>query len=196
MKSQPQPPSNAESSSSLNLADLEKIVAKEPEAFFRACDAMRAIIEGGLYKDSYPSLERYLKERFGMSRSRGYQLADCARVMENLSTTVGTTGLPRNERQVRQLVKFPMDEQCLRWLDICNGGSNSIRSEPKSDRWERLLNGLMRKYDSWPDGEKLMFIETVAELMARMRQEFEKNALKNKNCETNSAPNSPLSVMQ
>ena len=89
-----------------------------------------------------------------------------------------------------------MDEQCLRWLDICNGGSNSIRSEPKADRWERLLNGLMRKYDSWPDGEKLMFIETVAELMARMRQEFEKNALKNKNCETNSAPNSPLSVMQ
>jgi hypothetical protein len=180
MKNQKQAASNAESSSSLNLADLEKIVAKEPEAFFNACNAMRAIIDNQLYKSGHRSLKEYLKTRFAMSRSRGYQLADCARVMEHLSTKVDKNMLPKNERQVRPLVKLPVGEQLLHWLDIRNGGSNSIRSEPKADRWQRLLNSLMRKYHSWPAGEKLLFIETVAELMARMRQEFEKNALKNK----------------
>ena len=180
MKNQKQAASNAESSSSLNLADLEKIVAKEPEAFFNACNAMRAIIDNQLYKSSHRSLKVYLKTRFAMSRSRGYQLADCARVMEHLSTKVDKPMLPRNERQVRQLVKLPMDEQYFRWMDIRSGRKAQKQSAPELDRYEKLTDWLVTKYQSWPAGEELKFIETVEGLMGDMRRELRDIAAENK----------------
>ena len=134
---------------------------------------MRIIIKGKLYKVRHRSLENYLKDRFGMCRSRAYQMIACDKVMENLSTKVDKLLLPRNERQIRPLVKLPMDEQYLHWMLIRKGGDNSRRSEPKADRGERLFIYLQKNYHSLPDAEKPRFIDSVEELMVDLKHDLQ-----------------------
>ena len=163
---------HAEADSDPHLAELEKTIAKGPEAVFDACKAMRVIIDNQLYKNSHRSLERYLRDRFAMCRSRGYQMADWARVMENLSTKVDKNMLPKNERQVRQLVKLPEDEQLLHWLSVRKETPARKQSATELDRYQKLSIWLANKYLSWPLEGKLKFIETVEELMGDMRREL------------------------
>ncbi|MFT5028530.1 MAG: hypothetical protein ACI9VS_000955 [Candidatus Binatia bacterium] len=152
------------------LADLEKLIITGQETFFESCRAMRSIVENKLYKSRHRSLEAYVKAQFGMSRSRANQLVDCDRVMENLSTKVDKNSLPKNERQIRPLVKLPLDEQLEYWL---SGGDNSSRSKPKADRGERLFNYLLKNYHSLPDEEKPVFITEVEELMVDLKNDLQ-----------------------
>jgi hypothetical protein len=173
MKIQPQSASETTPDSNASLADLEKLIIIGQETFFESCRAMRSIIENKLYKSRYRSLEAYVKARFGMSRSRANQLADCDRVMENLSTKVDKLLLPRNERQIRPLVKLPMDEQFLHWMSIRKGGGDSSRSKPKADQGEILFNYLLKNYHSLPDAEKPVFITEVEELMVDLKNDLQ-----------------------
>jgi hypothetical protein len=179
LKIQPQSASETTPDSNASLADLEKLIIIGQETFFESCRAMRSIIENKLYKSRYRSLEAYVKARFGMSRSRANQLADCDRVMENLSTTVDKLLLPRNERQIRPLVKLPMDEQFLHWMLIRKGGGGSIRSEPKDDRGERLFIYLQKNYPLVPDAEKPDFITAVEDLMFNLKHDLKVAGLEN-----------------
>ncbi len=157
--------------SDTQLADLENTIRREQEAFFEACSAMRAIVEKRLYKARHRSLETYLRAKFGMSRSRAYQLVDCDRVMENLSTKVDKSMLPRNERQVRSLAHLPPDEQLLHWLSIRDGNATKKPPSAPMDRYEALRRWLVQKYKVWPPAERPQFVEVVEKLMQDMRHE-------------------------
>ena len=81
--------------------------------------ALLEIRDARLYRETHGSFEAYLDERWGVSRSRGYQLIDAARVTKALSTGVDLDP-PANEAQARALVPLAGDEQAMveAWRDL------------------------------------------------------------------------------
>jgi hypothetical protein len=79
------------------LDELEAIIERGVQTFVEVGEALMEIRDSRLYKQTHPSFESYLRERWKMSRPRGYQLIDAAK----LSTTVDTP--VENERQARAL---------------------------------------------------------------------------------------------
>jgi hypothetical protein len=78
------------------LVELELVVEQGLATFVDVGNALLEIRDSRLYRGSHDTFEDYLEGRWSMSRQRGYQLIDAARV----STMVDTT----NERQARELV--------------------------------------------------------------------------------------------
>lgn len=95
-----------------HLADLEQVVDHGLSTFVEVGLALLAIRDGRLYRAGYASFEEYLEGRWRLSRSRGYQLVDAARVAGVLSTTVDI-GAPTNEAQARELVPLLTEEEAL-----------------------------------------------------------------------------------
>jgi hypothetical protein len=85
---------------SSRLVELEQVVAAGLQTFVEVGLALAEIRDRRLYRETYGTFEAYLDERWGMTRQRGYQLIDGARVAEAVSTVVD---IP-NERQARELV--------------------------------------------------------------------------------------------
>ena len=101
------------------LADLEQVVEQGLDAFMVVGQALLEIRDARLYRETHGSFEAYLDERWGVSRSRGYQLIDAARVTKALSTGVDLDP-PANEAQARALVPLAGDEQAMveAWRDL------------------------------------------------------------------------------
>lgn len=83
------------------LLELEVLVENGLDTFVKVGTALAEIQTFKLYRQTHDNFADYLEDRFGISRSRGYQLIDSAR----LSTMVDNAGLPpiQNERQARAL---------------------------------------------------------------------------------------------
>ncbi|MEV0236798.1 hypothetical protein [Nonomuraea sp. NPDC050786] len=84
-------------------AKVAKVLTKA-ERYWRltAGPALKQIRDDGLYKDAgFASFERYVDERWDMSRPRAYQLIDSVRAMEALE---GVTDEVPNERQLRAIL--------------------------------------------------------------------------------------------
>jgi VRR-NUC domain len=79
------------------LDELEAIIERGVQTFVEVGEALMEIRDSRLYKQTHSSFESYLRERWKMSRPRGYQLIGAAK----LSTTVDTP--VENERQARAL---------------------------------------------------------------------------------------------
>jgi hypothetical protein len=75
--------------------------------------SLMAIRDGELYRRSHETFEAYCEDRWGIRRSRAYQLIDTAKVNLNLSTNGGHPGL--NERQARPLAPLPVEQQVQAW---------------------------------------------------------------------------------
>jgi DNA modification methylase len=95
------------------LFDLERVVEQGLDAFVAVGRALLEIRDAGLYRETHPTFESYLDERWEISRSRGYQLIDAARVVGALSTNCGPLDSPANEAQARALTPLAKDEQAL-----------------------------------------------------------------------------------
>jgi hypothetical protein len=80
------------------LAELEGIVEPDLEAFLRAGAALSEIRDRRLYRETHSAFDVYLRERWGWSRSRGYQLIDAARTAGVLSGIVDTAESPWQEQ--------------------------------------------------------------------------------------------------
>ena len=73
------------------LAVLEAVVDRGVQAFIEVGNALAEIRDSRLYRQAHARFEDYLRQRWDMSRSRGYQLIDAAGVTRQLvSTTVDT----------------------------------------------------------------------------------------------------------
>ena len=84
--------------------------------------AIAEIRDNKLYRATHNTLEAYLLDRWEISRSRGYQLIDAARV----STIVDTVGLPAptNEAQARELSGLNVPQVLAAWgtaVELGNG---------------------------------------------------------------------------
>lgn len=94
------------------LAQLEGVIARGMQTFLEVGNALLEIQTNKLYRADYSTFEDYLRERWNLSRRRGYQLVEAAKVAKALPvcTTVHTT-----ERALRQVAKVEPAKRAEVW---------------------------------------------------------------------------------
>ena len=104
------------------LAEHEATIERGLGTFVEVGEALLAIRDGRLYRESHDTFESYCRERWGFSRQRGNQLIDAA----EMTTTVVTTGLPApaNEAQARELAPLKDEPEALAeaWEEASSDG--------------------------------------------------------------------------
>lgn len=103
------------------LAELETIIERGLATFIDVGNALLAIRDARLYRQTHGTFEDYCRERWGMSRIRAHQLIEAAEVSTNLLTMVNT---PVNERQIRPLAKLEPEQQREAWQRVIDTAPN------------------------------------------------------------------------
>lgn len=114
--------------SSLSPAELaalttnEAVIERSRQTFVDVGNALLAIRDGRLYRENHATFDDYCRERWGMARSRAYQLIDSATVASALSTTVDS---PTNEAQARELAPLRAEPEVMRevWQEAVDRSS-------------------------------------------------------------------------
>ncbi len=99
------------------LLDLEITIKRNIKAFYEVGNALLHIRDKKLYREGYDTFEEYCREKWGMEKSRTYQLMDSAKVVGNLKETSTTVELPTTERQARPLASLAPAEQREVWQE-------------------------------------------------------------------------------
>ncbi len=86
---------------------LETIVAKGIESFREVGSALIEINDAKLWRAEYVSFADYLKDKWGISQGRGYQLINASLVANDVSTIVEI----KNEATARELDGMTKEEQ-------------------------------------------------------------------------------------
>jgi len=94
------------------LSLLEKQVES---GFSNAANALREIKESKIYKKQYGTWENYLKDRWGYSETKYYELLQGFRVNENLNSIGNSDTLPKNIGQARELSTLEPAQQVEVW---------------------------------------------------------------------------------
>ncbi len=93
------------------LAKHEAVIERGMMTTIEVGMAMKAIRDKKLYEGQYKTFEIYVRERWGYTRPRAYQLIEAAEVDANLSTIVDKSTRPQNEGQLREVAKAPAEMQ-------------------------------------------------------------------------------------
>jgi hypothetical protein len=104
---------------SARLEQLEAVVERGLQTFIEVGMALALIRDRRLYAATHDTFANYLRERWGISRSRGYRLIQAAEVAVAVSPN-GDIEPPANEAQARELVPLVSDEPELRevWREL------------------------------------------------------------------------------
>jgi SAM-dependent methyltransferase len=94
------------------LQALERRIETGLSAYIEAGKALKEIRDSGLYAE-YGTFEAYCDQRWGISRSRAYQLLKAQDVVSSLSTFVDK--LPEREAHVRALAEVPEAQRAEVW---------------------------------------------------------------------------------
>lgn len=95
------------------MKDLEDVIAKGMATFYEVGFALMQIRDGKFYRESHQTFEAYCIDKWGIQRSRAYQMIEACEVRQDLSTMVDKNvveSVTVNERQVRELSKVPIEE--------------------------------------------------------------------------------------
>lgn len=110
------------------LGELEAVIERGRDAFLEVGRALVEVRDSKLYREAFETFEHYLRVRWDMSRSRGYQLIDAAAV-----STVVDIG---NEAQARALAP-------VRDLDLEPWSVDAIVTDPPYAREQVPLYGAL-----------------------------------------------------
>jgi hypothetical protein len=88
--------------------ELMAVVQKNWDSWIEMAEALAKIRDLRLYREEFASFEEFCKQRFGMTRSRAYQLIQSAEILEGLPPNVPK---PRTEAVVRVLAKAPQSKR-------------------------------------------------------------------------------------
>jgi DNA modification methylase len=147
------------------LAELEAVVERGLDTFVEVGRALLEIRDARLYRETHATFEAYLRQRWGMSRQRGYQLIDAARV----STVVDTAGLPAppSERVARELAPVLRAEGEEAALDVYREAlaSEDADADVTAEDLRRAYHALRRRREKKLAGER-----RKAELAERGRE--------------------------
>ena len=88
-------------------ARCDAIIKAGRKHFLRTCRALARYNRLRLYREEYPTFEKYVKAELGVSRGRAYQMIAASL----LSTQVDV----QNERQARELIQLPEPVRPLAW---------------------------------------------------------------------------------
>ena len=95
------------------LEHYEQIIAQGIETFVEVGQALLAIRDQRLYRQSYTTFEDYLRQRWDLSRSYAHRMIDAAVVVEHLLPNGNI--VPVNEAQARPLTSLPPEQQQEVW---------------------------------------------------------------------------------
>ena len=98
------------------LEHYEHIIAQGIETFVEVGQALLAIRDQRLYRQSYTTFEDYLRQRWDLSRSYAHRMIDAAVVVENLLPNGNI--VPVNEAQARPLTSLPPEQQQEVWREV------------------------------------------------------------------------------
>ena len=126
-----------------DLARLEQQVEDNLTGFLKAGQALAEIHERRLYRADYPSFEKYLADRWGISRARGYQLIAAVEV----STRVDI----ENEKQARVLAGHPVEAQREVVAQAkAEGDTSSPNMQRLLDEWNHRPRGVEEDDEDGP----------------------------------------------
>jgi len=97
------------------LAQYEQIIDQGIKTFVQVGQALLAIRDQRLYRESHATFEDYLRQRWDLGRSYAHRMIDAAVVVENL-LPIGNI-VPANEAQARPLTTLPPDQQREVWRE-------------------------------------------------------------------------------
>jgi SAM-dependent methyltransferase len=133
------------------LAELERVVEHGLATFVEVGLALAEIRDARLYRETHETFERYLAERWGLSRSRGYRMIEAAKVAE----LVSPMGDIQNERQARELVPVLRDagEQAVIevWRELRDRYGDDITAE----RVRQLVCHRMRRIERKREAQRI-----------------------------------------
>ncbi len=110
-------------------AERHRLELKVERAFVEAGWALQELRDRRLYRNTHNSFEDYCRDRFGMNRSRSYQLIDAATVFDNLTECPQIVDiLPTNESQCRPLIQLEPDEQREAWQQAVKAVDGKVPS--------------------------------------------------------------------
>lgn len=84
-----------------NLSGYEEVIARGLQSFTEVGTALIAIRDGRLYRSQYPTFEDYCANRWGLARTRAYELIDAATTVREVSEISDIA--PVNEGQAKAL---------------------------------------------------------------------------------------------
>jgi hypothetical protein len=96
-----------------SLAGHEATIERHLDTFVAVGEALLAIRDGRLYRETHDTFEDYCRERWGLARKRGYDLMAAAQVSAVLSP-IGDTPGPANEAVARELAPLRDEPERLR----------------------------------------------------------------------------------
>lgn len=95
----------------------EETIERGLQTFVEVGNALMAIRDNTLYRETHRTFEDYCRERWGFTDERARLLMRGAQVVSNLTPTeVGV--LPTNERQTRPLIGLTPEQQRAAWQEV------------------------------------------------------------------------------
>jgi hypothetical protein len=113
------------------LTSYETVVQQGLDSFVEVGNALAAIRDGRLYRESHQTFEAYCVERWNLSKSRAYQFLRGAEVVERLAECTTVDVLPDCEAQVRPLASLHEDQQAEAWQEAVESAPVDDDGEPQ-----------------------------------------------------------------
>ncbi|MEN9870014.1 MAG: hypothetical protein RLZZ171_997 [Cyanobacteriota bacterium] len=101
------------------------------QAFYIAGQSLNTLRDKRLYRETHPTFEAYIRDRFAFTRAAAYYLIDAFQVVENLKCQQIVDIckiLPTNESQCRPLAKLPPEKQTEAWSKAVELAGNKVPS--------------------------------------------------------------------
>ena len=115
----------------LNAEECDRLRACEQTirtglgTFVAVGTALMEIRDARLYRQDYPSFEKYVHSVLALSRPRAYELIDSSQVMHDLSAIADISALPLNEGQARELRRWKTpEERVKKWRAVLDAAGD------------------------------------------------------------------------
>ena len=128
-------PSISAADSQPTLQDLERIIERGKTTFLEVANALHAIKSRDLFKETHPTWEAYVKERWGFSRQHVHRLIQAKKVAE--MSPAGDK--PKTEREARGRLKSAPRKESSKSNAASSLREIAERFERDLSHWETFL---------------------------------------------------------
>ena len=153
----------------VQLDQLEQVVEAGLNTFMEVGIALGEINAKRLYRQMYHTFPEYVQERWGIAKSRAYQLIAGANTVALISSG-GELPQPTNERQIRPLQQLVPERRAEAWKRAVEAaGDNEITGDMVQVVVDEMLGKVGRFqsdkfYPVWSDGKIVFNIPSAKQL--------------------------------
>lgn len=121
------------------LADLERTISKNFQAFYVVGCALAEIKANKLYRQTHETFEEYCRKRFEIAQRTAYQYIESSGAMENLHNCAKIEFFPANEAQIRPLTRLDPEKQVAAWKEV-------VQSAPDGHVTAKHVSKVVREF--------------------------------------------------